>query len=1380
MKNNTGFLKLFFIVILCVCFTRSNAQITNVGSGSYTNSFPGVDSAGRNLVPAGSPQVSGNAVGKPIPTNDWWSKLVKENHANNLFNYPLALETINSGLIVNHIVPVSTPNGSTQPSDGSQPVVVGVTGMNTSKTTISDFTDWTVTMDWDDNSHHFKATAGIAMPFLYFTKQSSDQAKVVVNNGTVTITDEMLVVTNSNYGANYAIYAPTGSTWTQSGTTFTSSLNGKNYWSLAYIPSTGVSISTVANEYKKYAYVFPINTEVSWNYNENNSKLSTTFTVTTDVKEGTESNVLLGLLPHQWANLSSSSPQPLGYTFNSIRGNIKTLDGNSFIVENTFKGILPTLPDRANYSNGFNPSELNAKISLIENDGLATWTDSYNEGQVMNRLIQTARIADQIGKIEARDKIITTIKDRLEDWLKAESGEVAFIFYYNDNWSTMIGYPAGHGQDNNINDHHFHWGYFIHAAAFIEQYQPGWSSEWGEMINLLVRDAASYDRNDTQFPFLRNFSPYAGHSWANGFATFPFGNDQESSSESMQFAASLIHWGSVTNNTTIRDLGIYIYTTEQTAAEEYWFDINERTFKPGYGYSVASRIWGNGYDNQTFWTSDIAAAYGIELYPIHAGSLYLGHNINYAENLWSEITENTGILENQENPNLWHDTYWKYLSFTDPQAAIDLYDSYPDRELKFGISDAQTYHWLHAMNALGQVDASITANHPIAVAFNNNGDITYVAQNYSNTAINVTFSDNYVLPVPAHQLVTSKDINVSGVISSDFYQAYTNGSVNLSVVTSGDGITKVEFYDGNSLLGEDSTAPYNFQAQNLNLGMHGMYARVFVGTSFNISNIIQIQVGEQVPFLGTDFTIPGDIEAGNYDEYEGGIGQGISYNDSNTGNNGEYRTVEYVDAVSDSSEGATVGWIEAGEWLEYSINVETAGVYNLSFRYASDSNIGGGPFYLEIDGNTVSPSITVPSTNGWDTWASQTVNSIELNEGNHILRVVFTNGGFNLGKMSFIYQSPLSYNPPIANAGENITVILPETTTTLDASMSTDIDTAVLNYNWEQIYGPSVIIFDNNTSELPMISNLEEGIYKIKLTVDDGTYFSSSYVLVIVQTTANSDPTVSITSPENGDSFFQGSEITITAVANDLNGSISLVEFFDGSTKIGEDLTEPYQMVWTNASLGNHQVSASATDNENATATSTAISIEVTPAPSCIGGPENGHYTYEFSDDANNPTITFIPQGGNAGNPTCLLYYGTGSGPFPGYSVTPNVPFQINASQGSSINFYYTYSYNGLDQNTSNDMHSYVVGTCATLEVTSFQFDQSISLYPNPSSNTVSIKSSSFLLEKVEIYSLQGTLMKKITRTMDQINIEDLSSGLYLLKIYAKEGMTTVKKLAKR
>ena len=143
------------------------------------------------------------------------------------------------------------------------------------------------------------------------------------------------------------------------------------------------------------------------------------------------------------------------------------------------------------------------------------------------------------------------------------------------------------------------------------------------MINFLIRDAASTDRSDTKFPFLRNFSPYAGHSWANGFATFPQGNDQESTSESMQFNSSLIHWGTVTGQDDIRDLGIFLYTTEQTSIEEYWFDIREQNFSEQQQYGLVSRVWGNSYDNGTFWTSDITASYGIEFYPIHGWVWYI-------------------------------------------------------------------------------------------------------------------------------------------------------------------------------------------------------------------------------------------------------------------------------------------------------------------------------------------------------------------------------------------------------------------------------------------------------------------------------------------------------------------------------------------------------------------------------------------------------------------------------------------------------------------------------------------------------------------------------------------------------------------------------------
>jgi endo-1,3(4)-beta-glucanase len=1362
--------KYFFIGIVILCFISlisfdSYGQTLAVGSGSYTKTFPGTDSAGRNAYPQGSPQLSGNAAGKPVPTNDWWSSLVKENHVSNLFTYPMTLKTTNTGLVVTYI-----PWGVI---GDSAPIKIGLSGLNASKVTVSDYSDWTVTMDWKNASYHMKTTAGIAMPFLYFEKNSNANVEIQVVSGAATIDNEILIIENASHGADFVIYAPSGSTWSVYGNTYSSSLNDKKYWSLAMLPQTTSNIATVANEYKKYAYVFPTNTEVDWNYNSSNGTVVTDFSVSTEVKEGSFSNVLLGLLPHQWSNLKTGSATPQEYSYTSVRGELKTLDGNTFSVENRYSGILPTLPYLSNYSEGFSPSELANKISQIENDGLSDWTDSYNEGQVMNRLIQTARIADQTGDIEARDKMIATVKERLEDWLSYQSGEVAFLFYYNEIWSAMLGYPAGHGQDNNINDHHFHWGYFIHAAAFMEQFEPGWADKYGDFINYLVRDAASPNRNDDKFPFLRNFSPYAGHCWANGFATFPQGNDQESTSESMQFNSSLIHWGTITGNDEIRDLGVYLYTTEQSAVEEYWFDMHERNFKAGQQYGMVSRVWGNSYDNGTFWTSDITASYGIELYPMHGGSLYLGQNKSYLEKIWGELQSNTGILSSSDtNPNLWHDTIWKYLSFLDPEKAIELYNAYPNRVMKFGVSDAQTYHWLHSMNAMGALKPEITADYPIAAVFENTEGKTYVAHNYANNELEVNFSDGYTLTVPAKSLGTSKDVKISAVLSTSFSEAYANGSVDLTlVVTEGD-VSKVAFYDNGVLIGEDASAPYQVKAGNLSLGKHGVFAKVYDGANFNVSNSLEIVVGEQEPYTGSAIAIPGTFEAGHFDTFEGGNGNGISYMDISSVNEGDFRTGEAVDAATVNGEGATLGWISSGEWVEYTIYVESAGLYDVSFRFASGNPNGGGPFYFEVNEQKISADIYLGSTSSsnWSTFATKSVTNIPLYKGKQVLRLRFDNGEFNLGKLTFSRAGDLEYTAPYANTGENVTVILPESTAVLNGSLSSALSGSV-QYVWEQIYGPTFASLSNKNSVNPTVSNLSDGIYKFKLTVQDGVHRATSEVLTVVSTTGNTKPTVTIKKPTNNISFKQGEAIEIAVLASDLEGAIAKVEFYDGDKKLGEDLEAPYEFIIVDANVGIHNITAKAFDLEGAEGISESISISVDQVKFCeetSSDSQQGNFSvgYKARFETVGETVTIIfelldpDKLGAAGylwkqspfEESEMDYLGDGI-----YSKTI-----VGVSMGESIQYACKFAFNGGQAVTK--YLNYVVGTdCSgngsidTEVPTGFTADLGVITGNSIVLNTFAIDDSGVLVYKIK-YGSKELVVSGQSGSTESIAITALSS----------------------
>ena len=1273
-------------VFFLIFSTSLLAQVVPIGSGSYTLSFPGTDVAGRNTYPSGTPFVIGNAVGKPIPTNDWWSAQVKNAHADNLFNYPFTLKTVNNGLVVTYI-----PWG---PIDNILPVVIGVTGLNAAQANISDFSDWTVSMDWANGGHHFNTTTGIGMPFLYFEKATNDVARIEVNQGNVTISNEVLIVEDARNGADFAIYAPTGSTWQTNGNVYTSTLNGKNYWSLGFIPANASNLLSEATAMQQYAYVFPTNTEVDWNYDETTGIVKTDFITTVDVKEGNDSTMLQGLLPHQWSKLASGAPTFQSIDYRTVRGDLKTIASNTFSVENKYYGILPTLPYVDNYSSGFSPTKLSGKVKFLENDALNPWTDSYNEGQEMNRLIQTARIAELTGDSVAFNKQLNTVKTRLEDWLEANANEVAFIFYYNTTWSAMIGYPAGHGQDGNINDHHFHWGYFIHAASFLEQYMPGWANQWGGMINLLVRDAATQDRNDNLFPFLRNFSPFAGHCWANGFASFPQGNDQESTSESMQFNSSLIHWGSVTGNDSIRDLGIYLYTTEQSAIEEYWFDMQKRNFSPTQQYSLVSRVWGNSYDNGTFWTGDIAASYGIELYPMHGGSFYLGQDTSYVRTIWNEITQHTGILNNDPNVNLWHDLMWKYLAFIDPEEAIALYDSYPDRNLKFGVSDAQTYHWLHAMNVLGNVDATITSDHPLAVVFNKNGTKTYVAQNYSNTSITVNYSDGFALQVPPKKLVTSIDVDVKGNLTSSFKEAYVGGSVDLTLNISNGTPTKVEFYSGEKLIGQTSQAPYTYKAIELSAGVHHFYAKIYDGTWFNISNPVMVTVGEQLPFGGVSAAIPGVIESGNYDFFEGGNGNNICYLDLTPGNNGDYRPNEFVDAETKAGEGKVIGWISPGEWLEYTVEVDTPGFYDVAIRYASGNNAGGGPLEIYSDGQKVKQGINFNYTGNWNTWSTKTVTNVPLKGGKQVLKFQFEGGELNFGKLTFAYNSPLTFSQPVANAGAPQVVILPTSTTTLDASQSTDPMGGTLTYQWKQIYGPTVLGISSPNSVTSSVSAIEEGVYLLELTTDNGNYTDKDQVYVIGSYSANVPPKVSIYNPSSGGVYSEGEEVNISVSASDLNDEVNEVAFFANNQLLFNDTTQPFEYLWA-PSAGEYELKAIAKDGYNQTTTSNRVEVKVNQAPICEGISANGDFRFQFSSHENNPSITFIPNGAGIGSPTCLIYYGTDPGNMPGYPAAPNVPFQVNASKGERIYFYYVYSYPGLGQkDNSADKDNYLVGSC--------------------------------------------------------------------------------------
>lgn len=112
-----------------------------------------------------------------------------------------------------------------------------------------------------------------------------------------------------------------------------------------------------------------------------------------------------------------------------------------------------------------------------------------------------------------------------------------------------------------------------------------------------------------------------------------------------------------------------------------------------------------------------------------------------------------------------------------------------------------------------------------------------------------------------------------------------------------------------------------------------------------------------------------------------------------------------------------------------------------------------------------------------------------------------------------------------------------------------------------------------------------------------GDEFANNYYEYFFGTsTVNIPPVVSITAPANNTTYTAPATVAITATATDSAGSISRVEFYNGSVLLATDSVAPYSYSWTNVAAGNYTITAKATDNGGAYTISAAINIIVNPA----------------------------------------------------------------------------------------------------------------------------------------------------------------------------------------
>mmetsp|Transcript_20014 Transcript_20014/g.37971 ORF Transcript_20014/g.37971 Transcript_20014/m.37971 type:complete len:1122 (-) Transcript_20014:162-3527(-) len=289
---------------------------------------------------------------------------------------------------------------------------------------------------------------------------------------------------------------------------------------------------------------------------------------------------------------------------------------------------------------------------------------------------------------EEAESLLDDLQKAVEIWLKPggkENGGAEAEFLYDSSWGGFVNCGcdyvfeegnAGNGtcenefpdcpalEDVNVdfgngwyNDHHFHYGYHIFAAAVVAKHRPEWGREYFEHVLLYIRDIANPSSEDGFFPMYRQKDWFLGNSWAAGLMSMelsPHGREQESSSEAIAAFEGIALYGSAMMNafadhdemrataTLVRDLGEFLTAMEVDAANRFWHIWNSKdvgddsntdssgnesstkrhlhvsNYPAAYPKPVVGMMYETMASFQTWFAPEDVVSYGIQLIPLTA------------------------------------------------------------------------------------------------------------------------------------------------------------------------------------------------------------------------------------------------------------------------------------------------------------------------------------------------------------------------------------------------------------------------------------------------------------------------------------------------------------------------------------------------------------------------------------------------------------------------------------------------------------------------------------------------------------------------------------------------------------------------------------------
>lgn len=322
--------------------------------------------------------------------------------------------------------------------------------------------------------------------------------------------------------------------------------------------------------------------------------------------------------------------------------------------------------------------------------------NGYFRGKALDKYAQILYVLDDVVQDKALTQRLLEVMQTTFDDLR--DGKVKFPLTFDETWGGVTSSSAhGHLWDEFgsglYNDHHFHYGYYIHAAAIMARVDKSGeflrkNKAW---INALVKDAAN-PINDNNFPESRLFDWYHGHSWAKGLFESQDSKDQESSSEDYHFSYAMKLWGQVTNNPAMEMRGDLMLQIQKRAMNLYYLlaDDNKVMYPFLRKNKVAGLLFENKIDYTTYFGNKREYIHGINMLPITPASGIV-RGKKFVKEEWEQLLQDLKIEDG------WAGILQMNRAIYDARSAYEFFSS-PSFDKKY-LDGGQSRTWALAYTA---------------------------------------------------------------------------------------------------------------------------------------------------------------------------------------------------------------------------------------------------------------------------------------------------------------------------------------------------------------------------------------------------------------------------------------------------------------------------------------------------------------------------------------------------------------------------------------------------------------------------------------------------------------------------------------------------------